>query len=275
MSEQQIEPIVIDLEPQAEEVAKLEKTPPVAENAEPAQAEPDKPSDDNKADKTFTQAELDEIVQKRITKLERKMEKQRIEAETRARVMEEVSAPKVDVANKPKVEDYSDYADFIEDLTDWKTEQKLKSAETTKAQERERQSQLSEQERTNERQRELIETGERKYDDFEEVVKADKTVLSRAGYLSILESDISADIVYHLAKHQEDAKRISELPAYAQAKEIGKLEDKLLAKTPVKASNAPKPIEPIGSGTASTKTIDEMSPEEYIKYRKKQNPRWA
>lgn len=262
-----IEPVVIASEPTVTEENVTPATQEViAEGTQPT----DKP-----AEKTFTQAELDEIVQKRVSKLERKAERQRIETETRAKVMQEVQSKPEPEANKPKAEDYTDYADYIEDLTDWKTDQKLNQARDKEIQEKNNQRMQSETERTNERQRELIENGERKYDDFEDVVRNDKTNLSRAGYLTILESDISADIVYHLAKHQEEAKRIADLPAYAQAKEIGKLEDKLLAKQPVKVSNAPKPIEPIGGSTASSKTMEQMSPAEYTAYRIKQKPRWA
>lgn len=230
---------------------------------------------EDKPEKTFTQAELDEIVQKRINKLERKMERQRIESETRAQVLNEVQSKPEAAANKPKIEDFGDYADFQEALTDWKVDEKLRQLENQKTQSEARKTQESETQRTNERQAELIESGERKYEDFEEVVKSDKNSYSRAAYLAILESDQSADIVYHLAKNQEEAKRIAALPAYAQAKEIGKLEDRLSATKPVKASNAPKPVDPIGSGQANTKSIDNMSQDEYNAYRLKQKPVWG
>jgi len=178
-------------------------------------------------------------------------------------------------AAKPKVDDYENWEDFNEALTDWKVDRKLEAIEQQKSQKEAVRSQQSESERINEKQTELLESGERKYDDFEDVVKSDNTVYSRAAYLSILESDQSADIVYYLAKNQDDAKRIAALPAYAQAKEIGKLEDKLSAKKPVKTSSAPKPIEPIGSGTASAKSPEEMSTAEYTEYRAKQGARWA
>jgi vacuolar-type H+-ATPase subunit I/STV1 len=271
-----IEPTVIDLEPQSAEVEQLEKTPPVAENAEEASKdEADKPSDENKAEKTFTQAELDAIVQKRITKLERKLERQSIEHETRAKVLQEVRATPEPSSTKPNPENFTDYADYQEALTDWKVDEKLKQIDTKRNQESTQKQQEAESSRIREREQELLEAGERKYDDFEDVVKKANINISRAAYLSVLESDISADIFYHLSTHADEAKRISELPPFAQAKEVGKLEDKLMAKQPPKVSNAPKPIEPIGNGSSTTKTTDDMSPEEYIKHRLKQKPKWA
>ena len=231
-------------------------------------------TEEKPADKTFTQAELDEIVQKRITKLERKMERQRIEAETRAKVTQELQAKPEPSAGKPRIEDYSDYSEYQEALTDWKVDEKLKAIENRKANETAANNEQAQAARAKERQLDLIESGERKYDDFEDVVKSDKHTYSQAAYLAILESDISADIVYHLAKNQDEAERISKLPAYAQAKEIGKLEDRIAAKKPIKTSNAPKPIEPIGSGTASAKSIDQMTIAEYTAYRRAQGARW-
>ncbi|MES1989226.1 MAG: hypothetical protein V4440_14575 [Pseudomonadota bacterium] len=251
------------------EVIETADQAPALENAEDTA----KPAD-TQADKTFTQAELDEIVQKRVNKLERKMERQRIESETRNKVMQEVAAKPTPAADKPKVEDYADYADFIEDLTDWKTDQKIRSIKDNENQEKAQRSQQSEQDRRTERQQELLENGERKYEDFEDVVKSDKTVYSQAAYLSILESDISSDIVYHLAKNQEEAKRIAALPAYAQAKEIGKLEDKLSAKAPVKTSNAPTPIKPIEGGKNITKKLEDMSYEEMLEHDRKRGARY-
>lgn len=236
---------------------------------EPAEEITETPSEEQAA-KTFTQAELDEIVQKRINKLERKMERQRIEAETRAKVLQEVAAKPEVVQGKPDVSQYTDYADYLEALADWKAEQKFSSLEQARAQKAAQEKQQSEASRVSERQTELVEEGERKYDDFEDVVKSDKHNYSQAAFLAILESDNKADIVYHLAKHPEEADKIAALPAFAQAKEIGKLEDRLLAKPPKRASSAPEPVKPIGSRSASEKDPSDMTDKEFAAWRKRQ-----
>ena len=255
-----------------------QEAPPTEQNVEPAIVEDaiveGTQPEDKPVDKTFTQAELDEIVQKRITKLERKMEKQRIEAETRAKVLQEVRETPAPSAIKPSPDDFTDYSEYQEALTDWKVEEKLKSIERQKEQEKTRENQQLEEKRTSERQQELIEAGERKYEDFEDVVKSDKHNYSRAAYLAILESDISADIVYHLAKNQDEAKRIADLPAFAQAKEIGKLEDRLSAKQPIKPSNAPTPIKPIEGKGNLTKKLEDMTYEEMLAHDRKRGARY-
>jgi hypothetical protein len=251
------------------EVIQTAEQSPITEQVE----ETEKPSEEP-AEKTFTQAELDAIVQKRVTKLERKLERERIESTTRAQVLQEVKQQAAIPANKPMIENFTDYGEFQEALTDWKVDQRLAAIEQSKADEARKNSEQTEAQRTTERQTELIEAGERKYDDFEDVVKSDKTNYSRAAYLSILESDQSADIVYYLAKNQDEAKRIADLPAYAQAKEIGKLEDKLSAKAPVKTSNAPTPIKPIEGKGNLTKKLEDMSYDEMLEHDRKRGAKY-
>lgn len=229
------------------------------------------------ADKTFTQAELDEIVQKRINKLERKMDRQRIEAETRATVTKEFTQQRQAVDNEPKIEDFSDYREFQRATAKFDAKQALIDAETELKNDKQKKVYESENQRINGRELEAIERGERKYDDFEDVIRASTIKLSNAAYLAIVESDIAEDLFYYLnsAKHADEAKRIDALPEYAQAKEIGKLEDKLAAKNPATPSKAPKPIDPVDGSSAATKTIEQMTPAEYRELRKKQGARWA
>lgn len=263
--------IVFD-QPETEQDKPVEQAP-VTETAE---EKPETPSEEKTAEpKTFTQAELDEIVQKRINKLERKMERQRIEADTRAKVQQEMAAKPEVAQGKPDVSQYTDYADYLEALADYKAEQKYESLKQADAQKVAKEAEQSEASRVSERQTELIEEGERKYDDFEDVVKSDKNNYSRAAFLAILESDNKADIVYHLAKHPEEAAKIAALPAYAQAKEIGKLEDRLSAKAPTKSSNAPSPVTPISGSKAMTKSYENMTIAEMEADARKRGARWV
>jgi hypothetical protein len=265
--QQEIAAIVEAEQPKPAEQAPIPET--VAEEAE-------KPSEEIKADKTFTQAELDEIVQKRITKLERKMERQRIESETRVKVLSEQQqqqAPKV--VEKPKAENFEDYGQFLEELAEWKADEKIAQRETEKQQAEAEKAHKSEVERQSERRRSLMESGELKYDDFEEVVKNSPLRIAEPAYLAILESDISADLVYHLSKDPVEAERIANLSPYAQAKEIGKIEEKLSAKQPIKKSDAPKPISPVNGAKDYTKRYEDMTIAEIEADAIKRGARWA
>lgn len=257
--------------PVEEQPAELETVQPESEQTKP---ETDTQTEQKAADKTFTQAELDEIVQKRVNKLERKLEKQRIEQETRARVLAEINQQPVEAKGKPTADQYTDYADYLEALADYKAEEKF-AALTQKQQENERQSKYqSEVERQNERKSDMIQAGERKYADFEDVVANAKAEISEPAFYAILEAENSADIVYHLAKNPAEADRIAALSPYAQAKEIGKLEDKLQAK-PIKQSNAPDPVVPVRGINTIVKSVENMTLEEYEADARKRGAHWV
>jgi hypothetical protein len=232
-----------------------------------------KPAEE-KVEKTFTQAELDEIVQKRLSKVERKLERRLIEAETRAKVVQEMQVKPEIPQGKPKIEDFNDYADYTDALTDWKVDQKLAQREEKLNEEKTQKVYESETSRLKDRVQETIEAGESKYDDFQDVVSNSKANISEVANRAILESDISHELYYHLAKNQDEAKRISELSPYAQAKEIGKLEDKL-SKTKPTLTKKPDPLEPIDGGNAAIKTLETMTQAEYEAKRAKEGARWA
>lgn len=270
MSEQESNAVEITFEPKQEaEPAKAVET-----EAKPAEVSTEEATPaEEKVDKTFTQAELDEIVQKRVNKLERKLEKQRIEQETRERVLSEVNRREPEPQGKPTPEQFTDYADYLEALADYKAEAKFAELTQKQREAQQRSQYQSEQERINDRKADLVQTGERKYDDFEEVVANSKAEIAEPAYLAILEADNSADILYYLAKNTADAERIAKLPPYAQAKEIGKLEDKLTK--PVKLSNAPDPVTPIKGNAAIVKTYENMTVAEFEADARKRGAAWV
>jgi hypothetical protein len=95
---------------------------------------------------------------------------------------------------------------------------------------------------------------------------------------SILHSEVGPAVVYELAKNKKELDRINSLPPLAAAREFGKLEAKLLAKSESpkeeikKQTKAPKPIEPVGgkSGGAIRRSVyDENLPfKEYVALRR-------
>lgn len=243
-------------------------------NAAPVPEETAVPDDEKQPEeaKTFTQDEVDAIVQKRIAKLERKMERERVAQQTREQIAQEQAQKPADAPNKPKESDFETYGEYLEALTEYKAREIVRNERAEAEAERSRKAQQSEAERYQARQQELVERGEEKFDDFEEAVKGDKHTYSRAAFLAMLESDMGAELLYYLAKHPEEGQRISNLPAYAQAKEIGKLEDKLQAKPTKQISKAPEPIKPVGTGKASNDNdlSDDLPIDEWMRRRNKQ-----
>ncbi len=274
---------MIDLQTEIAAIVEAEQPKPVLEPVETEQApapetaeqEPEKPSEEPKAEKTFTQAELDKIVQKEKAKLERRNERQRIESETRLKVQSEQQQPIVELGEKPIQDNYSTYEDYLEALAEYKAVEIVEKREAAKKQQESEKLQQAEIERQSDRRRTLLEVGEDKYDDFEDVVKGSKLQIAEPAYLAMLESDISADLVYHLAKNDDEAERISKMSPYAQAKEIGKLEDKLAAKQPIKKSDAPKPITPVSGSKDFTKRYEDMTIAEIEADAVKRGARWT
>ena len=202
------------------------------------------------------------------------MERQRIESETRSKVLSEVQQQQQQPSEKPVSDNFATYDEYLEALADFKAEQKIAEIDEKRRQAEIDNQHKSEIERQTERRHALLDEGESKYVDFEEVVSASKLQIAEPAYLAILESDISSDLVYHLAKDAAEADRISKLSPYAQAKEIGKIEDRLLAKKPVIKSNAPPPINPVNGSKDFTKSFEDMSVAEYEAEARKRGARW-
>jgi hypothetical protein len=97
----------------------------------------------------------------------------------------------------------------------------------------------------------------------------------------LMESEVGGELMYYLASHPKELARISGLGPIAAAKALGIIEDRLVPKEEekpeekkpgVKITAAKKPITPVtgGKGSAGSKSPDEMSLEEYRRWRESQ-----
>ncbi len=92
---------------------------------------------------------------------------------------------------------------------------------------------------------EKVERAEDKYEDFSTVVG---DLQPNSPFVAaIMEAENGEDIAYHLGKNPKEIHRIAKLGPLAQAREIGRLQEKLLAKPvePKAPSKAPAPITPL------------------------------
>lgn len=191
------------------------------------------------AEKTFTQAELDAAVAKRLARAERKWK-------------QELKPPVAQVAPvvPPKVEDYSDAPAYAEALAESKAQEIVNR-------------------QTAERNAAEVETAYRtreeaaldRYDDFEQVAYNPALQISPYMAETLKQSDLGPEVLYHLGMNPKEATRIAGLAPLAQAKEIGKIEAALATTPPVrKTSSAPAPITPVKASAASAKVIDTTDP---------------
>lgn len=87
----------------------------------------------------------------------------------------------------------------------------------------------------------------------------------------VMESDQSAALAYHLGKNPEVATRLSQLPERMQARELGRIEAKLLdAPKPPQVSGAPPPAPKIAPSNAQVeKDPKDWTDTDFAKWRKK------
>jgi hypothetical protein len=257
---------------------------------EKAKDEPPKASAENtdKDKKEVKEDDLKDPVEKRIGKLtkkwrtterERDFERaKRLEAETElAKLKSQIPS-----ADKPKRDDFEDEAEFLEALTDWKVESKLKTHSevvTKKIGEDAEKQAATEIEQELE---EISEKGQDKYEDYSTVVFDKDLVLTQGMVETALLTDIAEDILYYLGKNPDISAAIGEMSALKAAKEIGKIEARLVAekKKPdekkadppapaKKLTQTPEPIDPVRSTGAIDKDPSQMSAKEYRAWREK------
>ena len=216
-------------------------TPEVVENS------PELASDqttETPAVKTFTQEDLDAAIGKRLAREQRKWER-----EQAARMAEMQSRQRV-TAEVPPVDQFESPEAYAEALAEKRAMELISQRENAK-----RQSEVAEAYADKE------DEIKSKYDDFEQVAYNPNLRITDVMAETIRASDLGPELAYHLGSNPKEADRISRLPPYVQAKEIGKIEAKLSANPPVKkTTSAPAPIKPVAARSTGSSTYDTTDP---------------
>jgi len=236
---------------------------PTGEEQQPTEVieQPQAEGGEKPAERVYTQAELDKILRKvrrnasyqGRKEAEAELYRQQAERANGARQPEPVAK-----TDEPKRESFETYEDYLEAKAEWKAErkveEKLREAEQKRSGDTQRESQARQQREWSKR----LQDAQERYDDWDSIVDSDAPMtdaMSRA----IVDSEKGPDIVYWLAKNPQEAKRIAALSEPAQAREIGKIEDKV-AQPAKKPSNAPPPITPVGSRSTGGDPLSEKLP---------------
>ncbi|QGH73376.1 MAG: scaffold protein [Podoviridae sp. cty5g4] len=174
------------------------------------------------------------------------------------------------VAAKPKQEDFETEADFIEALTDWKLDIRQASANETQATQSADVFKKQEEDRIATKVMALIEKGNKKYKDFDDVVKDSDVPISTDMVKVISESDIGADILYYLGTHLDRAEEISAMNMVNVARAIGRIEAELSVPVKKAITKTPLPINPVQTTHSHEMPLEALSYEEYKQRRKSQ-----
>jgi len=182
---------------------------------------------------------------------------------------------------RPQESQFESYEQYIDALTDWKAAQTAVQAyhafRQTEEQRRAQEAARAQQEAWMGR----VQSMRSKAPDFDETLAAAEDIaVPPALQAAILEHEHGPRLAYELAKQPEVLSRLASLPPVAALRELGKFESKLdlngEPRRPSAVSKAPPPISPVGQGSSrSTKSPDQMSQEEYRRWRIKGGAWWG
>ena len=109
---------------------------------------------------------------------------------------------------------------------------------------------------------EQIAEAKTRYTDFEKVALSDAPI-NEALAAQIVESDVAADIAYHIGKNPDVGRALCGMGAVDMARALGRLEAQLSAPKPKTVSTAPDPITPVRGKATASKDPGDMTPSEY------------
>jgi hypothetical protein len=278
-------------DPPAEEVKEVKKEPSEEKPEKKVEGEPEKAAlkeEQEPVVKTSIEKRIGDLTKKwRTTERERDFEKgKRLALEEENRKLK----AQVPITTKPVRSDFEDDEAYIEALTDWRVDEKLRvhgndeAVRTADVQEQERMAVVSQA------ISDVTDKGREKYEDFDELVYNEELALTSAVLEIVVLSEIAEDVLYYLGQHPEESATISGLSALKAAREIGKIENLISTKPvepvkeevppknvlsgkeenqvlPKKLTNAPEPIKPVQSNGVSEKDPNNMSPAEYRAWR--------
>jgi hypothetical protein len=254
----------------SEEVIAAAAAPEVTETAAVTEAPvsgEQKPElqEEQKAEKSFSQAELDAIVAKRLAKEQRKWQR-----EVKQRVAQVQPEPPKEPQGKPQMEQFSTTEDYVEAVAAWKAEQIITQREGDAQKQSKARAEQDARERARQTFEQRAETVREKHEDYDDVVLNPQLPITDAMAMTMQESESGPELAYFLGKNPQEAARIAQLSPFLQAKELGRLEAKLAQPPAKQPSSAPAPINPVkpgGSGfvdTTDPRSLEKMGTSAWI-----------
>lgn len=202
----------------------------------------------NPPKKTFSQEEVDALIQRRLTKEARRSE--RVMAQKLAEIQQGQSKP---TKPEPKREDFADDEAHQRAQLDHVIQQRAQEMAAQIVQ------QTQQQQRTQSATAQFWERADEladRFPDFEAVVTNPSVPLNGAVFEFVTESEVGPELAYHLAKNRAKAMSIAQMTPIQAAKALITLEGELKAKPKATPSRAPDPINPVGNrGSASRSSM--------------------
>lgn len=230
--------------------------------ATPQEGTPDPAEVKQEAERTFTQSDVDAIVQKEKAKAAAIADRRALKAyrETLERVLPQQQQPPAQQPGdgRPTRAGFENDDDYVEAMADWKIAQREQAF-------RQQQQRAQLQALTSKTNNIYAKASEIEGFDREAF---DELPLTRPIAEAIIDSDVADKLMHYLSNNPDEVARIVQLPPARQAAAIGKLEDKVSAAP--KVSKAPEPIKPIGANAGGSKDPSEMTDAEFATWRRRQ-----
>jgi hypothetical protein len=195
----------------------------------------------------------------RFEKITKQREEARAEAQKEREARESLEAKvkelesrnqpqKVEAAEEPRPEQFTDMYEYAKALTDYKVDQRL-GEEKQKVEQAKAEAQRQQVINTWAKR---VESAKAEMPDFEAMVGSADVVVSNEVRDAIFESDVGPQVLYHLAENPDIAEKLQGMTVTSALRTIGKLEAQFekaepQTKTVVGKSKAPAPINPIRS----------------------------
>ena len=178
----------------------------------------------------------------------------RLEGQLQATMPQQPETPRQ--PSEPLAEDYRTEQEYLAALVDYRTEQRVREAMEAERQQRQQVAAQQERERQEQAFREREAQMRQAHQDYDERCSDLMPFLSPQLYQALLAHETGPALAYHLAQHPEVAQRLAPMQPLPLWRELGKLEQQLVATQPASPSqqaatgSAPKPtpLTPVGSG---------------------------
>lgn len=218
--------------------------------------QPDKPTRDRRAEKRI--ASLTRKYEETLTEVGRLRGMLETRAPSPAQTTEQPNA-------RPQLDQFKSYDEYVEALTDWKTDQKLEAREKAREEKARNQSVDSKATERNARVAERLMEDAKDVDDFEDVmdtITARNFPISEAMRDYLEEAERPALMAQWLADNRDRAKQIYSMNSAAAVRELDKVAASFALK-PARTSSAPPPVPTVGGRSVTTRDPKDMDMKEY------------
>jgi hypothetical protein len=243
-----------------------EANPDQATAAEGAGDQPQEQAEQQEAKppKTFSQEEVDALIQKRLVKEARRSER------VMAQKLAEIQGQQKPVTPEPKREDFANDEAHQRAQLDHVIRTKAEEIAAQRVNET-----LAKQQQQTAVQKfwERADDVADRFPDFQSAVSDPTLPLTQSMADFAFESEVGPELVYHLSKNRGKASSIAQMGPMQAARALMTLESELKAKPKAQPSRAPDPINPVGNRGSASRSSMPSDEDDVDTWRRKETER--